>query len=178
MENSEKAQEDAQKALQLDPYNVKALLAKAESLFASGKFELGKKIDNKIYVLLGDGECNEGSVWEAAMCASHLNLSQLTVIIDRNNFQQTGKSDEIMSYKNLEKIWNSFGFLTYEVNGHNIDELINVFKIKDNTKPKAIIANTIKGKGLSFAENDNNWHHAILTTKFFEKAMELSLIHI
>ena len=131
-----------------------------------------KKIDNKIYVLLGDGECNEGSVWEAAMCAAHLNLSQLTVIIDRNNFQQTGKSDEIMSYKNLEKIWNSFGFLTYEVNGHNIDELINVFKIKDNTKPKAIIANTIKGKGLSFAENDNNWHHAILTAKFFEKAME------
>ena len=131
-----------------------------------------KKISNKVYVLLGDGECNEGSVWEAAMSAAHYNLNQLTVIIDRNNLQQTGKSDEIMSYKNLKNIWASFGFLALEVDGHNINELIDAFNTSDSKKPKVIIANTVKGKGLSFAENDNNWHHSILTSKFYEKAIE------
>ena len=131
-----------------------------------------KKISNKVYVLVGDGECNEGSVWEAAMSAAHYDLNQLTVIIDRNNFQQTGKSDEIMSYKNLKNIWSSFGFLALEVNGHNINELTNAFNTTDKKKPKVIIANTIKGKGLSFMENDNNWHHSILTSKLYEKAME------
>jgi len=130
------------------------------------------KQKNKVFTLIGDGECNEGSVWEAAMSAAHYDLNQLTVIIDRNNFQQTGKSDEIMSYKNLKNIWSSFGFLALEVNGHNINELTNAFNTTDKKKPKVIIANTIKGKGLSFMENDNNWHHSILTSKLYEKAME------
>jgi len=132
-----------------------------------------KNLKNKIYVLVGDGECNEGSVWEAAMSAAHFKLDNLIVIIDRNNFQQTGKSDEIMIYNDLKKMWDSFGFLTKEVDGHNINQLLDVLK-KNNTsrKPIAIIANTIKGKGISFAENDNNWHHAILTKNMYEKAKQ------
>jgi len=131
-----------------------------------------KKLNNKIYVLLGDGECNEGSVWEAAMSCSHFKLDNLIVTIDRNNFQQTGTSQQIMNYNNLKMMWESFGFLTEEVDGHNVEQLRNVYTknlIKD--KPKAILANTIKGKGISFAENDNNWHHAVLSKSIYEKAM-------
>ncbi len=132
-----------------------------------------KNLKNKIYVLVGDGECNEGSVWEAAMSAVHFKLDNLIVIIDRNNFQQTGKSDEIMMYNDLKKMWDSFGFFTKEVDGHNINQLLDALKKKNTSgKPIAIIANTIKGKGISFTENDNNWHHAILTKKMYEKAKQ------
>ena len=132
-----------------------------------------KNLKNKIYVLVGDGECNEGSVWEAAMSAAHFKLDNLIVIIDRNNFQQTGKSDDIMIYNDLKKMWDSFGFFTKEVDGHSINQLLDALK-KNNTsgKPTAIIANTIKGKGISFTENDNNWHHAVLTKKMYEKAKQ------
>ena len=132
-----------------------------------------KKKINSIYVLLGDGECNEGSVWESALLGSHLNLDNLTVIIDRNNFQQTGTSSEILNLGSLYSKWESFGFYTIEVDGHNIEELLNSFKNKKNiNKPKAIIANTVKGKGLGFAENNNDWHHTVLTKKNYEMALK------
>ena len=132
-----------------------------------------KKINNHIYVLLGDGECNEGSVWEGALLASHLELDNLTVIVDRNNFQQTGTSSEILSLESLFSKLSSFGFYTKEVDGHNIDELLIILKDKSNIKkPKAIIANTIKGKGFSFAENNNQWHHTILTKKNYDIAIK------
>ena len=132
-----------------------------------------KKNNNQIFILLGDGECNEGSVWESALLASHLNLENLTVIIDRNNFQQTGTSSEILNLDNLYSKWESFGFYTLEVNGHNINDLLSTFKDNSNKKkPKAIIANTVKGKGLSFAENNNDWHHSILTKKNYEIALK------
>ena len=107
------------------------------------------------------------------MSAVHFKLNNLIVIIDRNNFQQTGKSDEIMIYNDLKKMWDSFGFFTKEVDGHNINQLLEVLE-KNNSleKPTAIIANTIKGKGISFTENDNNWHHAVLTKKMYEKAKQ------
>ena len=132
-----------------------------------------KKNNNQIFILLGDGECNEGSVWEGALLASHLNLENLTVIIDRNNFQQTGTSSEILNLDNLYSKWESFGFYTLEVNGHNTNDLLSTFRDNSNKKkPKAIIANTIKGKGLSFAENNNDWHHSILTKKNYEIALK------
>jgi len=139
-----------------------------------------KKInDKKVYVLLGDGECNEGSIWEATMCASHYKLNNLTIIVDRNNFQQTGSSNNIMSLGNLAEKFSSFGCKTYSVNGHSISELESVFlDNKNNEQPKAVIANTVKGKNLSFAENNNKFHHTVLTKTLYEKAkQEIKEIH-
>jgi transketolase len=134
-------------------------------------FKKNKK-NNKVYVLMGDGECNEGSVWEAAISGPNFNLKNLTTIIDRNNFQQTGSGDEIMSLKDIANKWESFGWNTIEVDGHNIQALQDSFgKDFNNEKPKAIIAHTIKGKGFSFSENNNDWHHKILTQKLYEEGL-------
>jgi len=132
-----------------------------------------KKKKFNVYVILGDGECNEGSVWEAAMAAPNFKLDNLFVLIDKNNFQQTGSNKEIMSVENLKEKWSSFGWYTTELDGHNISELYNFFnESKQINKPKAIIANTIKGKGFSFSENNNDWHHSVLTKSIYEKAMK------
>ena len=131
-----------------------------------------KKKNFKVYVIIGDGECNEGSIWEAAMAAPNFKLNNLYVIIDKNNFQQTGSNKEIMNVENLKDKWSSFGWHTTELDGHNIQDLQNFFKESKNIdKPKAIIANTVKGKGFSFSENNNDWHHSILSKSFYEKAI-------
>jgi len=132
-----------------------------------------KKKFFKVYVVIGDGECNEGSIWEAAMAAPNYNLDNLYVIIDKNNFQQTGTNKEIMNVENLKNKWSSFGWHTAELDGHNIQELCDFFnKSEKIDKPKAIIANTIKGKGFSFSENNNDWHHSVLSKSFYEKAVK------
>ena len=131
-----------------------------------------KKKNFDVYVIVGDGECNEGSIWESAMAAPHFKLDNLYVVIDKNNFQQTGSNEEIMNVANLKDKWSSFGWYTVELDGHNIEELYNFFnKGKTINKPKAIIANTVKGKGFSFSENNNDWHHSILSKSLYEKAM-------
>ena len=132
-----------------------------------------KNTNYKVYVLVGDGECNEGSIWESVMSASHFKLDNLTIVIDKNNLQQTGKNIEIMNLGDLKNKLSSFGCETYSVNGHSTKELLEVFASKNKTaKPKAIVANTIKGKGLSFAENNNRFHHTILTKSLYDKALE------
>ena len=132
-----------------------------------------KKKNYNVYVIVGDGECNEGSVWEGAMAAPNFNLDNLYVIIDKNNFQQTGSNKEIMNVGNLKDKWSSFGWHTVELDGHNVQELYNFFQDSKNiNRPKAIIANTIKGKGFSFSENNNDWHHSILSKSFYEKAIK------
>ena len=130
-----------------------------------------KKSNFKVYVILGDGECNEGSVWEAMMAASHFKLDNLYTFIDRNNFQQTGSNNEIMSLDNLKSKLISFGWNTIEIDGHNINEISNALNLNDKNRPTAIIANTVKGKGFSFSENNNSWHHAVLTKSTYEKAL-------
>jgi len=132
-----------------------------------------KKINRKIFVILGDGECNEGSVWEAAMSAANLKLDNIFVIIDKNNYQQTGQNSEIMDLKDLASKWKSFGWNVKEINGHDVDQIQKYFKIeKENDIPNVLIANTIKGKGFSFSENNNDWHHNVLTKSFYKKAIE------
>ena len=126
---------------------------------------------NNVFVIMGDGECNEGSVWEALMAAPNFNLGNLNLIIDRNNFQQTGDNKTIMDLGNLKNKVESFGWSTTEIDGHNINEIYNYFKNIDNNKPNALIANTIKGKGFSFSENNNTWHHSILTKELYDKAL-------
>ena len=128
-----------------------------------------KKSNNKVYVLIGDGECNEGSIWEAAMSASHFNLGNLTAILDNNNLQQTGSNNEIMSTKSLDSKWSSFGWEVINIDGHNINQIYEAYKF-ETKKPKLILAKTIKGKGFSFSENNNDWHHKILTKKQYEEA--------
>ena len=132
-----------------------------------------KSKDNNTYVLLGDGECNEGSVWEAAMSAAHFKLSNLTAIIDYNKLQSDGESKLVMDSGDLEQKWKSFGWETFNVDGHNVNELFEAYASKyKKDKPKAIIANTIKGKGVSFMEHNNDWHHNRLTETLYNKAME------
>ena len=132
-----------------------------------------KKKKFNVYVVIGDGECNEGSIWEAAMAAPNFKLDNLYAIIDKNNFQQTGSNKEIMNVASLKDKWSSFGWHTVELDGHNIEELYNFFNDSGKiNKPKAIIAHTIKGKGFSFSENNNDWHHSILTKSFYDKALK------
>ncbi len=131
-----------------------------------------KKSENKVYVIIGDGECNEGSIWEGMMSAPHFNLDNLTIIIDKNNLQQTGKNEDIMSLGDLKSKISSFGWDAHSIDGHNIKDLYDIFSQKTDSKPKAIVANTIKGKGLSFAENNNKFHHTVLTKALYEKALK------
>lgn len=130
----------------------------------------GKK--NHVYIVLGDGECNEGSVWEGAMAASHYKLNNITVIVDNNNFQQTGSNEKIMSLGNLGSKWNSFGWSVKSIDGHSYDEILSSLEETISDQPKAIIAKTIKGKGVSFFENNNSWHHAVVTKKIFDDAIK------
>lgn len=132
-----------------------------------------KNIDRKVYVVIGDGECNEGSIWESAMLIPNLKLQNLITIIDNNNFQQTGSLDEILSNKNLSEKWSSFGWDVFEIDGHNIKEIIGCFnQIKKAQKPSLIVAKTIKGRGIKSFENNNTWHHSILTEKLYEEALK------
>lgn len=116
----------------------------------------------KALVLLSDGECNEGTVWEAAMFAPKHRLGFLTVVVDYNKWQATGRSQEIMQIQPLRDKWESFGWDAVEVDGHNIAALQQAMKrenVTKDSKPLAIIAHTTKGKGVSFMEDDNNWHY-------------------
>tara|TARA_B100000029_G_C17498251_1_gene931745 strand:+ start:601 stop:1428 length:828 start_codon:yes stop_codon:yes gene_type:complete len=124
----------------------------------------------KVFVLMGDGECNEGSVWEAAMSAPHFKLDNLTAILDHNNLQQTGSNKEIMSTAELSNKWKSFNWDVKEIDGHDVNQILDAFKYV-SSKPKLILANTIKGKGFSFAENNNDWHHKIMTKKQYDEAL-------
>lgn len=123
-----------------------------------------KKIDRKTYVLLGDGEVNEGQVWEAAMAGAHFKLDNLVVIIDRNGLQLDGTTHEIMSLGDLRAKWKAFGWHVVEVDGHNIEELLNVFEMLEHFKkaqPTVIIAHTVKGKGVSTVEGKVESHGGI-----------------
>ena len=132
-----------------------------------------RKKNYKVYVLIGDGECNEGSVWEAAMAAPNFKLNNIISIVDRNNLQQTGTNKEIMSVGDIAEKWRSFAWDVIELDGHNIKELYDAFSNERNsTKPLAIIANTIKGKGFSFSENNNDWHHKIMSKSQYELAIK------
>lgn len=128
---------------------------------------------HKIYVLTGDGELDEGSVWEAAMAASQFQLDNLILIVDRNGWQSDGANKDIMSMENLDERLNAFGWDACVVNGHNYAELLDAFdRKKPSGKPVALIADTIKGKGISFMENNNKWHHSILQNDLLRLAKQ------
>lgn len=126
----------------------------------------------KTYVMTGDGEMNEGSVWEAIMLAGQLKLDNLILIIDRNGYQSDGANAEIIDMKNLENQVESFGWETCCIDGHNYEEIYRCLSCQREGKPYAVIADTIKGKGISFMESDNEWHHKILNCKFLDIARQ------
>ena len=137
---------------------------------------LGLKIDQKkhqVYALLGDGELSEGSVWEAAMTASKYELENLTAIIDRNRLQITGSTEEVNPIEPLKDKFLSFGFNVIEVKGNDIASLVEVFKKpkKEKNKPNLIIANTTKGAGISFMENQVSWHHKVPSQSEYDLAI-------
>lgn len=138
---------------------------------------LAGKMDKKgyrVYVLMGDGEQAEGSIWEAGMSASHYKLDNLIGIVDRNRLQIGGFTESVMGLESLSDKWRAFGWGIVEVDGHSIKELIDVLEsvpIIPN-KPTLVIAHTIKGKGISFIENKPEWHHRVPTDEEYVKMME------
>jgi|TARA_B110000483_G_scaffold242859_1_gene330120 transketolase len=130
-----------------------------------------KNNNGNIFVLMGDGECYEGSVWEASITATETNLNNLTAIIDCNGHQNDGEINLKMNFTELSKKWNGFGWNVISCDGHNHMELLNALKFRHESKPTVIIAKTIKGKGVKFMENNNDWHHNRLTQKLFDEAM-------
>jgi len=134
-----------------------------QGLSSANGMAIAGKMDNKdyrVYCILGDGEIEEGQIWEAAMTSSKNKLDNLCVIVDNNNLQIDGTIEEVMNPYPIDEKFKSFGFEIIKINGHNIEEIINAFDVAKNVKgkPVCIIAKTIKGKGVSFMENQAGWH--------------------
>jgi len=132
------------------------------------------------YVLLGDGECYEGSIWEAANLASHLKLHNLVAIVDRNNLCIHGNTEDVNQLEPFADKWKAFGWNVVQVDGHNHEDLLDTLSMPpapnflevDEIMPTVIIADTIKGKGVSFMENNHKWHHGGIDKETYDKAME------
>lgn len=135
------------------------------------------KIDRKgfqVFVLLGDGEIQEGLVWESAMAVPRLGLDNITAIVDINRLQSGGAVDDIMSLHPLREKWMSFGWNTIEIDGHDLGEVLNALDLAVHTKgmPTVILAKTVKGKGVEFMENDNSWHQKTPSEEQYREAIE------
>lgn len=147
--------------------NINGVLAATGSLGHGLSYSAGlliadkiKKINNKHVVLMSDGECNEGSVWEAAMFITGKKLRNILVFVDCNKWQATERTDEILKFEPIEDKWKSFGWNVKEIDGHNYSQIENCLKrFKSGSKPTAVICRTIKGKGISFMQDDNLWHY-------------------
>ena len=148
-----------------------------QGLSAANGMAIAGKLDNKnyrVYAILGDGEIEEGQIWEAAMSASHYKLDNLCVIVDKNNLQIDGRTDEVMSSVPLDEKFKSFGFEVIAIDGNNILEIMKAFaKAKTiKNRPTCIIAETIKGKGVSFMEDKVEWHGKAPNEEQYNLAME------
>ena len=148
-----------------------------QGLSVANGMALSSKMDRKgfrVYCLLGDGEIEEGQVWEAAMTSAHYKLDNLCVIVDNNKLQIDGSVEEVMSVYPIKEKFESFGFEVFEVDGNNIDSLITVFQKAKTVKgkPTVIVAKTIKGKGISFMENQVGWHGKAPSEEQYLEAMK------
>ncbi len=148
-----------------------------QGLSAANGMAMAGKLDNKdyrVYCILGDGEIEEGQIWEAAMASSKYELDNLCVIVDNNNLQIDGTIEEVMSSYPIDEKFKSFGFQIINIDGHNIQEIIDAFDVAKNVKgkPTCIIAKTIKGKGVSFMENQVAWHGKAPNEEQYIQAMK------
>lgn len=138
---------------------------------------LGFKLANRgnyVYVLVGDGELNEGQIWEAAMFANHHKIDNITVLVDRNHGQNDGTTKEIMSLEPISTKWAAFGWNVLEVDGHNIKDILDILdrSMENRGKPVAIIAETVKGKGVPLVEGNNDYHARPLPDELVFQAVE------
>lgn len=130
--------------------------------------------DQKVYAIVGDGELNEGPIWEGALVAAHHQMDNLMLIVDKNGFQAMGTTDDVLALGDLSAKFSSFGFETIEVDGHDeaaIDSAIRQLWATGAGKPKVLIARTVKGKGVPFMESDNRWHYTRLNAQTFADAV-------
>ncbi|WP_175797483.1 transketolase [Burkholderia ambifaria] len=130
--------------------------------------------DQKCYALVGDGELNEGAIWEAALFAAQFKLDNLIVIVDVNGFQAMGTTDEVIGLGDIRAKFEAFGFDAISVDGHDetaIDQAYQTLKTRNDGRPKAMVARTVKGKGVSFMEHENIWHYTRLTAQTYEAAI-------
>lgn len=137
---------------------------------------LAARLDNRkyrVFVVMGDGEISEGQIWEAAMAASTFKLGNLTGILDRNGIQSTGRTNEVFAIPELEDKWRSFGWNVITIDGHDVEQILKAFGAAQQMeeKPTVIIADTVKGKGISYAENSAAFHNAALTEEQMKKAL-------
>lgn len=132
------------------------------------------KRDAFVYTIIGDGEMQEGLIWEAAMFAGAHHLDRLIVILDSNHFQSCGATADILPMEPILGKWKSFGWKTFEMNGHCIPDILNTLEMAKNARgmPVFIQAHTVKGKGVSFMENNNAWHQSAMTAQQYAQAME------
>ncbi len=134
-----------------------------------------KKSNQKVFCIVGDGESNEGAIWEALLFAAHWKLNNLVVLFDCNGFQAMGATEEVMSLGSMKDKLKSFKFEVEELDGHNEQQLSSSLEKLINSatsQPKAIVANTIKGKGISFMEKQNHWHYTRLDNDTYQAAMK------
>ncbi|MEI8345910.1 MAG: transketolase [Pseudomonadota bacterium] len=129
-------------------------------------------INGRIFALIGDGESQEGQIWEMALSAAHHKLSNLTVILDYNKGQIDGPTDKVCSLEPVKEKWQAFGWQVQEVDGHKYQDIVGALKNPSTSKPNFILANTIKGKGVSFMENNNEWHGKAPSDEELRKAIE------
>lgn len=154
-----------------------------QGMSAAVGMAIGSKMDSagcRVYCLVGDGEIEEGQIWEAAMTASKNKLDNLCVIVDHNGLQIDGRVEDVAGLVDIKEKFESFGFYTLEIDGHDIEEIIHAFQTarQEKGRPTAIIANTIKGKGVSFMEGKSEWHGKAPNKEQYEEAInELKLQH-
>jgi len=162
----------------LDRFSAEAIEVSAGSLGHGFNMALGmaygykhKGDSRKVITLIGDGESQEGSIWEGAAFAAKLGTDNLTALLDYNNLQGYGRPTELCHYEPVADKWNAFGWEVYQVDGHDFSEILAAFEKEHNGKPKIIIAKTIKGKGVSFMEDELKWHYYIVTEKLKQQAL-------
>lgn len=148
-----------------------------QGLSAANGMAIAGKVDQKdyrVYCVLGDGEIEEGQIWEAAMAASQYKLDNLCVIVDNNNLQIDGTIEEVMSSYPIDEKFRSFGFQVINIDGHDIEEIIKAFEVAKNIKgrPTCIIAKTTKGKGITYMENQAGWHGKAPNEEQYQQAMK------
>ncbi len=172
-------QNDGTLPAHLDKFTNKWIEVSAGSLGHGFNIALGiayglklKGDKRKVFSIIGDGESQEGSIWEGAMFAPKLGVNNFTAIIDHNDLQGYGRPSELCSYEPIVDKWEAFGWEVHRVNGHNFGEIIQAFKEATDEKPKIFIADTKKGKGVSFMEDQMKWHYYVVTDGFKEKASE------
>ena len=150
-----------------------------QGLSVANGMAIGSKMSslgNRVYCIIGDGELQEGQIWEAMMTSSRYNLDNLCVIVDCNKLQLTGETNKIkeLNYDSIENKFNAFGFNTIVIDGNSIESILSAFSIAESTKgcPSVIIAKTVKGKGISFMENNVDWHGKTMSEEEYNNAIE------